>query len=46
MLINERGVPSFSKTLRLKSSPIDSEILVNASANESAEMSVFFSPPL
>ena len=45
MLISERGVPSGLRTLLLKSSPMSSEILVNASESVSAEMSTFFSPP-
>ena len=45
MLIRERGVPSPSSTLRLKSSPIFSDILANASDNEETEISIFNSPP-
>ncbi len=45
MLIRERGAPSPSRTLLLKSSPIISDILANASASEETEISVFNSPP-
>ena len=44
MLINDLGVPSSFRTLRLKSSPIVSEILANASFSVAASRSVFFSP--
>ena len=45
MLISERGVPSSLSTLRLKSSPISSDILVNDSKRELALIWSFFSPP-
>ncbi len=45
MLISERGVPSSFRTLRLKSSPIFSEMLENASVRVEADISTFFSPP-
>src|SRR3989338_4392913 len=44
MLISERGVPSSFSTLFLNSSPMSSEILVNASASFEAEIVIFFSP--
>ena len=45
MLIRDRGVPSSFNTLLLNSSPMFSEIFVNASVSVVAEISTFFSPP-